>query len=99
MTMQRRAGRESRRTRYAAATVAAAFALAACGGGDSGSSAEPTEQLPAVADDVALRPESDIATNLLPDLVVDNLNEDNKVNLRNIVPSDRPIVLWMWAPH
>lgn len=75
------------------------LALAACGGGGDGDSAEPAEQLPAVADDVALRPEADIATNLLPDLVVDNLNDDNKINLRNIVPSDRPIVLWMWAPH
>ena len=78
--------------------MAGALALAACGGG-GGDTAEPSEPLPAVADDVALRPESDIATNLLPDLVVDNLNDDNKINLRNIVPSDRPIVLWMWAPH
>ena len=35
----------------------------------------------------------------LPDLVVDNLNEDNKVNLRNYGVGDKPILLWMWAPH
>ena len=93
MKMQR-----SVRTKLAALSVAGTFVLAACGGAGGGN-AEPASQLPTVADDVALRPEADIATNLLPDLIVDNLNDDNKVNLKNIVPSDRPIVLWMWAPH
>jgi hypothetical protein len=55
-------------------------------------------QAPVAVDEIAIRPESDIETNLLPDLVVDNLTSDAKVNLRNIVPNDLPILLWMWAP-
>ena len=53
---------------------------------------------PAAVDEVAVRPESDVATNPLPDLVVDNLTSDTKVNLRNVVPNDQPVLLWMWAP-
>mgnify|MGYP003908828551 CR=1 FL=1 len=85
----------------AAATLAATFALAACGGGASNSASDSTSELPAVevADAVAVDPAADLETNLLPDLVVDNLNDDNKVNLRNYGVGDKPILLWMWAPH
>ena len=55
--------------------------------------------MPAPPDDVALDPESDTATNQLPDVVVDNVTLGNKVNLRNAAPADTPILLWMWAPH
>jgi ABC-type glycerol-3-phosphate transport system substrate-binding protein len=84
-----------------AATLAATFALAACGGGASNSASDSTSELPAVevADAVAVDPSADLETNLLPDLVVDNLNDDNKVNLRNYGVGDKPILLWMWAPH
>ena len=43
--------------------------------------------------------ESDIDANLLPSVVVDDLNNDRKVNFRNLVPQEKPILLWMWAPH
>jgi hypothetical protein len=89
-----------------AALSVGAFALAACGAGSDGSGASGAEALavevpPAVvvADAVTLDPASDVATNLLPDLVVDNLNDDNKVNLRNYGTGDKPILIWMWAPH
>jgi hypothetical protein len=52
-----------------------------------------------VADAVAVEPGADLASNLLPDLIVDNLNDDNKVNLRNYGVGDKPILIWMWAPH
>jgi len=92
----------SRGTRFAAATAVAAFALAACGGGEStDAGGDAASDLPAVvvADAVSVDPAADLATNLLPDLVVDNLNDDNKVNLRNYGVGDKPILLWMWAPH
>jgi hypothetical protein len=47
--------------------------------------------------DVALA--SEIATNPFPDLVVDDVGRGTKVNIRNIVPADKPVLLWMWAPH
>ena len=42
---------------------------------------------------------SEIEANLLPSVVVDDLNTGRKVNFRNLVPQDKPILLWMWAPH
>jgi hypothetical protein len=44
-------------------------------------------------------PASEIETNLFPDLVVDDIGRGKKVNIRNIVPADKPVLLWMWAPH
>ena len=95
----------------AAAVVVGVLVLAACGGGSDSSAGDSdggetnaarvdgdvAAPSPA-ADEVAVRPEADIASNLLPDLVVDNLTTATKVNLRNIVPNDRPVLLWMWAP-
>ena len=86
--------------------------LAACGGGgdgdsssedsssantDAGESAE-TVEVAATPDETAVAPESEIETNILPDVVVDNLTLSNKVNLRNVIPSDKVVLLWMWAP-
>lgn len=42
---------------------------------------------------------SDFAENLLPSVVVDDLTNGRKVNFRNLVPQDKPILLWMYAPH
>jgi hypothetical protein len=42
---------------------------------------------------------SEIDTNLLPSVVVDDLTNDRKVNFRNLVPQEKPVLLWMWAPH
>lgn len=98
-------------TKVAAGIVAATLLLVACGsGGDEGAAGdgdgggtndariEGTVDVPVAVDEIAVRAESEIETNLLPDLVVDNLTTDAKVNLRNIVPNDLPILLWMWAP-
>ncbi len=42
---------------------------------------------------------SDIESNLLPSVIVDDINTGRKVNFRNLVPQEKPILLWMWAPH
>lgn len=52
----------------------------------------------AVPDEVAVDPAADIETNILPDVVLDNVTLSNKVNLRNVIPSDKVVLLWMWAP-
>jgi len=44
-------------------------------------------------------PQSDIESNLLPSVVVDDINTGRKVNFKNLVPQEKPILLWMWAPH
>ena len=44
-------------------------------------------------------PAAEIPSNLLPDVIIDDLTNDRKVNFRNLVPQDKPILLWMYAPH
>lgn len=77
----------------------AALALAACGGSSESGGASELPSAAAAANVTEIDPAADLATNLLPDLVVDNLNDDNKVNLRNYGVGDKPVLLWMWAPH
>ena len=88
----------SNRSRLAAASVGAVMLLAACGGGDP-SSESSGSTLPAPPDVVELDPAADTAANQLPDVVVDDVINGNKVNLRNVAPADTPILLWMYAPH
>ena len=46
-----------------------------------------------------LRPESATASNPLPDLLVDDVRRGAQVNVANLLPSERPVLLWAWAPH
>ncbi len=48
---------------------------------------------------LALRPESDVPTNLLPPIEVHDVGQDRMVNFKNIFPAERPVLLWMWAPY
>jgi hypothetical protein len=85
--------------------------LAACGGGGDAAGEESSgadsdaetvtevESAPAPADELSVAPESEIETNVLPDVVVDNVTLGNKVNLRNVSPSDKVQLMWMWAPN
>ena len=71
----------------------------------------PEDDAPADAGDVAtgsgyvdlvgadVVPAAEIDTNRLPSVVVDDLTNGRKVNFRNLVPQEKPILLWMWAPH
>ncbi|MGA9278774.1 hypothetical protein [Ilumatobacter sp.] len=42
---------------------------------------------------------AEIETNLLPSVVLDDVTSGRKVNFRNLVPQEKPILLWMYAPH
>ena len=44
-------------------------------------------------------PAAEIDTNLLPPVVLDDVTTGRKVNFRNLVPQDKPVLLWMYAPH
>ncbi len=48
---------------------------------------------------LALRPESDVVTNVLPPVEVHDVGQDRMVNFKNIFPAERPVLLWMWAPY
>ncbi len=61
------------------------------------------EPAPAVLGGRALTAELQAAANFdgnpFPDLIVNDVSRDTQVNIRNILPSDRPVLLWSWAPH
>ncbi len=59
------------------------------------------ELLPTQVDLVGetVRPESEIESNLLPPVVLDDITTGRKVNFRNLIPQDKPVLLWMYAPH
>jgi ABC-type glycerol-3-phosphate transport system substrate-binding protein len=95
------------RTRIVAAALAGGLTLAACGGGSSPSApdgaggatvtlptpaAGPIPDLPVSAEAAAGSP--------LPEVTVRQINGDGGfVQLKNALPSDRPLLVWFWAPH
>lgn len=76
---------------------------------------DPAEAAPAVSDPpppvvpeamlggrafaTELSPTSDFPENALPDIQVDDIRRQTKVALRNVLPAERPVLLWLWAPH
>lgn len=93
-------------SRIVAVALAGGLALAACGGGDAAppvaedgttvtlpSPAEgPIPDLPVSAEAAAGSP--------LPEVTVRRINgEGGFVQLKNALPSDRPLLVWFWAPH
>lgn len=51
----------------------------------------------ALATDVGAEAQFD--GNPLPDLVVADVGRSGEANIANLLPSDRPLLLWAWAPH
>lgn len=78
----------------------------ATAGGDSDpaplATQAPTVEPPALGGRVLaaeLDPESASAGNPLPDVVVDDVGRNTRANVANLLPSDRPVLIWAWAPH
>jgi len=88
-------GDDAVEVRPAAETPANASADAA------GTPVDPSQLLPTQVDLIgeAVQPSSEIESNLLPAVVLDDVTTGRKVNFRNLVPQDKPILLWMYAPH
>ena len=47
----------------------------------------------------SVEPDAQFEGNPFPDLVVDDIGRGGEANIANILPSDRPVLLWTWAPH
>ncbi len=67
--------------------VVLALVLASCGSGQVTGAAQPQ-----AGDDG-----TDSTT--LPDLSVTDIATGDQVALQSLVPADRPVLLWFWAPH
>ena len=95
-------------TRIVAAALAGAITLTACGGAGGSTSAPvgddgATITLPTPADgpipDLPVTPEAS-AGSPLPEVTVRRINGDGGfVQLKNELPSERPLLVWFWAPH
>lgn len=79
-------------TRRAALLATAAFTLAACGGSTTSAAAEdPSGSTPSEITAGTVSP--------LPMIDVRNVVTEETVALADLVPADKPTLLWMWAPH
>ena len=80
--------------RTATATTGIALAglltLSACGSGAGGQTSSSNDS----AGD-----ESNLIVSPLPAIEVDDVTADRRVALDSFIPSDRPTLLWFWAPH
>ena len=68
-----------------------AIVAAACGG-DEPSPAPPVAPEPAP-------PAADAGPNTLPDVTVLDVASGESVVVSSLAPADRPILVWVWAPH
>ncbi|NNK91834.1 MAG: hypothetical protein HKO87_05320 [Acidimicrobiia bacterium] len=65
---------------------ALAVVAAACGGGDGSSDAAgPPEEIPGVG--------------ALPAVEVLDVATGDSVDVSTLLPSDKPLLVWFWAPH
>ncbi|MDE0118319.1 MAG: hypothetical protein OXT07_17095 [bacterium] len=92
----------SRRSRARPVALAIALSLGAAACGDSGA---PTASAPATTSPTEAPAErapdraSPVPVSDLPPVDVVDVATGAAVNLAGFAPSDRPIVLWFWAPH
>ncbi len=79
-----------------------ALVAVACGGdgdgGDSDGVAAPAAASSSVttATSVATAPSTTVE---VPDAVLTDVASGEEVSLRSMVPSERPVLFWFWAPH
>lgn len=83
------------RVRFGSMLAAGIFVLASCGGG-GGSNAQPDSDL-GQRPNLPVDPKS--ASGLLPNVTVLDLTNNKWVQFANFLPSDKPVLVWFWAPH
>lgn len=82
------------------AVAIAWIAAAACGGGGSDESAalvpaDESASAPAPSPPAGALPP---AGNDVPDAVLTDVDTGEDVNLRSLIPAEKPILFWFWAP-
>ena len=89
------------RTWIGAVALAGGLFVAACGGGGSNLPAGMTLPAPAPGPVPQLAVSTEAAASSpLPEVAVRRLNgEGGWVQLKNELPSDKPLLVWFWAPH
>ena len=79
-----------------------ALGLVACGGDDGSGSAQSPTSTAAPTDPVTQppppTPEAASPPSAMPDITVVDVASGAEVALGSLVPSDRPLLVWFWAP-
>lgn len=79
--------------RTAGLLLAATLALAACGGASApGTGAPQTGSEPGAAPGAE-------SSSALPAVDVVDIATGGDVALASVLPADKPVLVWMWAPH
>lgn len=93
------------KSRIVAAALAGGITLAACGGnppapvGADGATVTLAAPVDGPIPDMPVSAEA-AAGSPLPQVTVRQINGDGGfVQLKNALPSDRPLLVWFWAPH
>jgi PBP1b-binding outer membrane lipoprotein LpoB len=91
--------------RIVAVAVAGGITLAACGSnppapvGVDGAAVTLPEPADGPIPDLAVSPDAAVGSPL-PEVTVRQINGDGGfVQLKNELPSDKPLLVWFWAPH
>lgn len=91
--------------RIVAAVIVAGITLAACGGnppvpaGEDGTAVTLPEPADGPIPDLPVTPDAVVASPL-PQVTVRQINGDGGfVQFKNELPSDKPLLVWFWAPH
>ena len=98
-----------------AALVVAVLGMAACGGGSSDTGSDPGDVTfgdasggisPAIvpanaggAQPGSLEVQAQSASSPLPEVVVRNVATGELLQLKNLLPRSKPLLVWFWAPH
>ena len=84
-----------------AVSALAALGLVACGGGGNGPAGRPAAPTgnPQAAGPVAPGAQPDPGTSDIPAVTVRDVASGDEFALGSVVPSERPVLVWFWAPH
>lgn len=80
----------------AAVLIGLALVAAACGGG-SGSGASSERPDPGPRPDLPVNEPAE--GGYLPAVTVRDVTNNRWVQLANLLPADKPMLVWFWAPH
>ncbi len=81
-----------------ALTALLGLAVAACGSGATESASTTRDGSPQATAE-AVGPAAPASDSVLPSVEVIEVTTEEKVDVASLVPNDKPILLWFWAPH
>jgi hypothetical protein len=85
--------------RRAALFAVVALVAVACGGDDSGDTDSGAAPPPSSTTTVTMAAPAPPAEVEVPEVSLTDVASGEEVSLASLVPSERPVLFWFWAPH